>query len=67
MRWSANRRDGLEPARRKSPSVIVLDLMLPDYGGTEVLTALKALPETRNVPVIICWAFAGRLDARARR
>jgi DNA-binding response OmpR family regulator len=46
-------RSGLEAAQRNHPRAIVLDLMLPEIDGWEVITRLKANPETADVPVII--------------
>ncbi len=36
------------------PDVIVLDVMLPDVDGWELLTYLHEHPDTRRLPVIIC-------------
>jgi CheY-like chemotaxis protein len=36
------------------PDVVVLDVMMRDIDGWQVLQALKAAPETRDIPVIIC-------------
>ncbi len=36
------------------PDIIVLDVMLPDIDGWELLTRLHESPETRNIPVVIC-------------
>jgi CheY-like chemotaxis protein len=36
------------------PDVVVLDIMLPDIDGWDLLTRLSELPETRDIPVIIC-------------
>ena len=44
-------------ARKERPDVILLDLMLPDILGWEVLQALRADPVTRDIPVIICTAL----------
>ena len=46
-------RSGLAAARRSKPSIIFLDLMLPDVGGEDVLAALKADAELQSVPVAI--------------
>ncbi len=42
----------LRAARRERPDLIILDCDLPDMPGPQVITALRADPRTRNVPVI---------------
>jgi signal transduction histidine kinase len=49
---------GLELARQHLPDLILLDLHLPDIGGDEVLQQLRAIAETRDIPVIIISADA---------
>ena len=48
----------LEAARALHPSVIVLDLRLPDISGWDVCAALKADPQTLDIPVVILTAAA---------
>jgi len=36
------------------PDVIILDLLMPEESGWEVLRELKSNPVTRDIPVIIC-------------
>lgn len=43
-----------EIAERIKPYAITLDIMMPEVDGWSVLKELKADPETRNIPVIIC-------------
>jgi CheY-like chemotaxis protein len=50
-------RDGaevLELAKRLLPQAIMLDVMMPHMDGWEVLQVLKADPDTRRIPVIVC-------------
>ena len=44
---------GLSMAAVEHPALIMLDLMLPDIRGNEVLVQLKKNPETKDIPVII--------------
>jgi two-component system phosphate regulon response regulator PhoB len=60
--WARDGRDALEQARRQPPSLVVLDLMLPEIPGMEVLKALKRAPETRGARVILLTARKDELD-----
>ena len=44
-------------ARETPPDAILLDVMLPDQDGWEVLQTLKADPLTCEIPVIVCSVF----------
>lgn len=37
-----------------TPDIIVLDVMLPDIDGWDLLTQIHAHPETRSLPIIVC-------------
>jgi CheY-like chemotaxis protein len=41
-------------ARAHHPAAILLDVVIPDRDGWDLLLALKTTPETRDIPVIIC-------------
>jgi len=41
-------------AAELQPRLILLDLMLPNQDGWEILQALQSSPTTRTIPVIIC-------------
>jgi CheY-like chemotaxis protein len=49
---------GIDLAREHRPDLILLDLHLPDLSGEEVLTRLRLLDETREIPVIVVTADA---------
>ncbi len=44
------------------PDLILLDIMLPDEDGLEILTKLRSTPETRRVPVIMVTAKTSEID-----
>jgi two-component system alkaline phosphatase synthesis response regulator PhoP len=46
----------LELLKSQKPHLIVLDIMMPEMDGLEVLTRLKAMPEFTNVPVVLLTA-----------
>jgi putative two-component system response regulator len=48
--------EALELARRQ-PSLILLDIKLPDYDGYEVCRLLKAQPITAGIPVVFVTAI----------
>jgi PAS domain S-box-containing protein len=49
---------GVDLARQHHPSVILLDLHLPDLSGDQVFERLRADPDTATIPVIILSADA---------
>jgi two-component system alkaline phosphatase synthesis response regulator PhoP len=51
-----NGRECLEKVASDKPDLIVLDLMMPEMTGFEVLEELKKNPETQNIPVIMLTA-----------
>lgn len=48
--------EAIDIAFKEHPDVIVLDLMMPQITGFDVITALKADPNTVDTPIIICTA-----------
>jgi len=52
----------LQKARDILPSLVVLDLMLPQIEGTEVCKQLRADPKTAPIPIIMLTAKADELD-----
>jgi CheY-like chemotaxis protein len=53
----------LAAARHQAPDAIVLDLLMPDASGFEVLQQLADEPATHNIPVVI---HTSMVDAPAR-
>ena len=55
---------GIDLALAHRPNVIVVDLNLPGLSGFEVLARLKAMPETRDIPVLALTAAAFPRDIK---
>jgi two-component system phosphate regulon response regulator PhoB len=49
-------------ARKHSPDIILLDLMLPGVDGLEVCRTLKKDPELQRIPIIMVTAKGEELD-----
>lgn len=62
---AASGADGLTAVERDAPSLIILDLILPDVSGIEVCRRLKEQEETTRIPVVILTA-AGSSENRLR-
>lgn len=57
---------GLEKAASEQPAIILLDILMPNVNGFEVLKELKAKPETSNIPVIV-YTNLGSSDSDEKR
>lgn len=54
--------EAIEAAKVHRPDLVLLDIMLPDMEGTEVLRRLKALESTSLIPVIMLTAKGEEVD-----
>ena len=52
--------DGLSVAGREKPNLIILDITMPVMNGIEMLEKLKAVPDLRDIPVIMLTAESGK-------
>jgi len=50
----------LAQASAVRPFAIILDLMMPDQDGWEILQKLTHQPQTRNIPIIICTVLSAK-------
>ena len=49
-------REAIEVARSELPDLIVLDLLMPDVSGFDVVVALHEFPDTARIPIIVVTA-----------
>lgn len=57
---------GIDMARQHHPDLILLDLMMPDVTGFDVVEVLKTDPSTASIPIIILTAKQMTLEDRAK-
>lgn len=57
-----NGEEGVEQATEELPHLIVLDLTLPQKDGFQVLDALKADPQTKDIPVVMLTHLSAKED-----
>jgi PAS domain S-box-containing protein len=48
--------EAIDTARKELPDLIVLDLMMPEVSGFDVVTALHENPETAEIPILVVTA-----------
>jgi CheY-like chemotaxis protein len=56
VREAANGRIALDCLEREIPGLILLDLLMPEMDGFELLAALKDRPEWEKIPVVVITA-----------
>lgn len=61
-----NGRLAIERARTLNPTLITLDVGLPDVTGADLVRALRAERTTRNTPIVAVSASVGELDPLVR-
>jgi CheY-like chemotaxis protein/predicted DNA-binding protein (UPF0251 family) len=49
--------DSLQRIEELAPSAIILDVMMPEKDGWELLQRLRALPATAHIPILVCTVF----------
>jgi len=54
----------LSQARQMKPSLILLDILLPDLDGLSVCEILRRQPSTKNIPIIFMSALTSEVTRR---
>lgn len=65
VRTASTGREALRALEQDPPDLLVLDLMLPEVSGLDVLRTVRSRDETRELPVIVLTA-RGREEERVR-
>ncbi|OGR82530.1 MAG: hypothetical protein A2901_09055 [Elusimicrobia bacterium RIFCSPLOWO2_01_FULL_54_10] len=55
-------KEAIAAANKECPDLIILDLKLPDMDGIDVCKALKDVPETKDIPILMLTARTGVID-----
>jgi len=53
-----NGKSGIDKAKSEKPNLILLDQVLPDISGNEVLKTLKMDASTQNIPILMLSNFS---------
>jgi CheY-like chemotaxis protein len=64
---ATNGAEAVEVLTRVRPDLIVTDMQMPKMSGSELITAVKAKPETAAVPIIIVAARASGFHESEKR
>ncbi|MBI5833713.1 MAG: response regulator [Armatimonadetes bacterium] len=57
-------REAIEAIEAHRPDLVVLDVMMPELSGWDVLTCIREDPELRDTPVIMLTALGQDSDER---
>ena len=55
-------KEGLKLAKKETPNLIILDLMLPDIDGSDVAVELLKTPDTRDIPIIFLTSIVTKSE-----
>lgn len=60
-----NGEEGLKQVKQSKPDLILLDLLMPKFDGTEVARRLRENPETQRIPILFLTGLYTKEDAGA--
>jgi CheY-like chemotaxis protein len=56
--------DAVDRARAVRPSLILMDLAMPNMDGFDATVAIRAIPELASVPIVALSAFADKVSVQ---
>jgi two-component system chemotaxis response regulator CheY len=59
---AANGREGVERLKemKYDYNLVMLDMNMPEMGGLDVLKAVRADPDSKNIPIVMCTSVADK-------
>ena len=57
--------EAVEKAQAEKPALILMDIMMPSMDGWEAARALRATPETREIPILAATALFRDSDLKS--
>jgi CheY-like chemotaxis protein len=58
-------KEGVEKALSEKPQLVLMDIMMPGMDGRETARALRANPETRDIPILAATALFRDSDLKS--
>lgn len=63
VRMARDGKEGMELLKKYKPTLILLDIMMPEMSGIEVLRRIKADKKQKKIPVVVLTNLSGMGDA----
>jgi CheY-like chemotaxis protein len=60
-------KEAIRIAKERNPSLVILDIMMPDIDGCEVANILKNDPETMNIPIMFLSSLITKYEEKNSR
>ena len=64
--FASNGETALEKVKTQSPDLILLDIMMPEMDGYEIIKRLKKIPESRDIPIILITSYDVSMKDKVR-